>query len=89
MAAAAPPPPPPSKRQKKSHGDEDGKKSSPLIVFVHGAGAPSTSEWMVRSVFSPFLFPPCHKAITTLMFSYKRSVISDFFFHVVWLHSFE
>ncbi|KAH7682347.1 KAT8 regulatory NSL complex subunit 3/Testis-expressed sequence 30 protein [Dioscorea alata] len=46
MAAASPPPP--SKRQKKSHGDEDGKKSSPLIVFAHGAGAPSTSDWMVR-----------------------------------------
>ncbi|KAJ0989324.1 hypothetical protein J5N97_007680 [Dioscorea zingiberensis] len=44
----AAPSPPPAKRQRKSHDDDVGKKSSPLIVFAHGAGAPSTSEWMVR-----------------------------------------
>ncbi|CAH9141384.1 unnamed protein product [Cuscuta epithymum] len=26
----------------------NGKENSPLVVFAHGAGAPSTSEWMVR-----------------------------------------
>ncbi|KAG8490776.1 hypothetical protein CXB51_013948 [Gossypium anomalum] len=28
--------------------------ASPLVVFAHGAGAPSSSDWMIRSLFSPF-----------------------------------
>ncbi|ONK81191.1 uncharacterized protein A4U43_C01F26300 [Asparagus officinalis] len=45
---------PPSKRRKKSDGDEVSQKNdnepsaAPLVVFAHGAGAPSTSEWMIR-----------------------------------------
>lgn len=46
--------PPPSKRRRKSQSEENaaedsaGEKESPVVVFAHGAGAPSTSEWMVR-----------------------------------------
>ncbi|KAK1274962.1 hypothetical protein QJS04_geneDACA011084 [Acorus gramineus] len=46
--------PPPSKRHKKdlieeSSTDGDSLASvSPLVVFAHGAGAPSTSDWMLR-----------------------------------------
>ncbi|KAH7841294.1 hypothetical protein Vadar_028027 [Vaccinium darrowii] len=28
------------------------KKISPVVVFAHGAGAPSSSDWMIRSSFS-------------------------------------
>ncbi|KMZ56454.1 hypothetical protein ZOSMA_95G00490 [Zostera marina] len=38
--------PPPSKWQKKD-GKGDGSPL-PLVVFAHGAGAPSSSEWMIR-----------------------------------------
>ncbi|PKA54086.1 hypothetical protein AXF42_Ash021005 [Apostasia shenzhenica] len=46
-------PSPPSKRQRKLSCvqiDEGSCKRqvSPLVVFAHGAGAPSTSEWMIR-----------------------------------------
>lgn len=36
---------PPSKRARK---DLDSKVKPPIIVFAHGAGAPSTSDWMLR-----------------------------------------
>ncbi|KAG0495926.1 hypothetical protein HPP92_000617 [Vanilla planifolia] len=52
---------PPSKRQRKNQNERSTKqgtekledrssasKTSPLVVFAHGAGAPSTSEWMIR-----------------------------------------
>lgn len=41
---------PPSKRRRANHqGDEAHESSSsPLVVFAHGAGAPSTSDWMIR-----------------------------------------
>lgn len=45
----------PSKRRKKEQEDVDvavrspGKKA-PVVVFAHGAGAPSSSEWMVRYI---------------------------------------
>ncbi|KDP25313.1 hypothetical protein JCGZ_20469 [Jatropha curcas] len=41
---------PPSKRSRKNQ-DEDANDTSPLspvIVFAHGAGAPSSSDWMIR-----------------------------------------
>ncbi|KAH0448420.1 hypothetical protein IEQ34_022220 [Dendrobium chrysotoxum] len=51
----------PSKRHRKGHDEESDKRSdekagegsptsgkSPLVVFAHGAGAPSSSEWMIR-----------------------------------------
>lgn len=34
--------------EKLSTGENKGK--SPLVVFAHGAGAPSSSDWMVRLV---------------------------------------
>ncbi|KAF6140898.1 hypothetical protein GIB67_042311 [Kingdonia uniflora] len=46
--------PPSSKRRRRTLTLEDspivssGKESSPLVVFAHGAGAPSTSDWMIR-----------------------------------------
>ncbi|XP_009413831.2 uncharacterized protein LOC103995062 [Musa acuminata AAA Group] len=50
MAAARPP----SKRR-RTNGSEGGaaegspgKEGAPLVVLAHGAGAPSTSEWMLR-----------------------------------------
>ncbi|MBA0735316.1 hypothetical protein Gogos_019176 [Gossypium gossypioides] len=30
--------------------------SSPLVVFAHGAGAPSSFDWMIRSLLSPSSF---------------------------------
>lgn len=47
-----------------SHEDEDSgdekssslplalEETSPVVVFAHGAGAPSSSEWMIRSHLS-------------------------------------
>ncbi|XP_077251269.1 alpha/beta-Hydrolases superfamily protein [Tasmannia lanceolata] len=45
--------PPTSKRRRKNQNDDHPKdscvqKTSPLVVFAHGAGSPSTSEWMIR-----------------------------------------
>lgn len=55
---------PPAKRRKKSKKNDEisPKKNdnvgssavasaplSPLVVFAHGAGAPSSSDWMIRS----------------------------------------
>lgn len=41
---------PPSKRRRANHqsGKARESSSSPLVVFAHGAGAPSTSDWMIR-----------------------------------------
>ncbi|KAF8412133.1 hypothetical protein HHK36_000089 [Tetracentron sinense] len=44
---------PPSKRRRKNHSEEDSADASlheipPLVLFAHGAGAPSTSDWMIR-----------------------------------------
>ncbi|XP_072964841.1 uncharacterized protein [Typha angustifolia] len=49
----APNPPPPSKRRRRNESgekvtEESSKKESPLVVFAHGAGAPSASEWMLK-----------------------------------------
>jgi hypothetical protein len=52
-------PPPPPDSQVQVHEKEKGEKKTgengnekrdkaPLVVFAHGAGAPSTSDWMVR-----------------------------------------
>ncbi|KAH1114648.1 hypothetical protein J1N35_008026 [Gossypium stocksii] len=30
--------------------------SSPLVVFAHGAGAPSSFDWMIRPLLSPSSF---------------------------------
>nr|DAD36306.1 TPA_asm: hypothetical protein HUJ06_006946 [Nelumbo nucifera] len=43
----------PSKRLRKNQSEDDSTdasldKSLPLVVFAHGAGAPSTSDWMIR-----------------------------------------
>lgn len=36
--------------QRSPNGTEtEGKKMSPVVVFAHGAGAPSSSDWMIRS----------------------------------------
>jgi len=48
---------PPSKRRRANQqSGEDGSAHesslSPLVVFAHGAGAPSTSDWMIRSASS-------------------------------------
>ena len=49
--------PPPSKRMRKNSSKEDDtsglsspspEKMAPVLVFAHGAGAPSSSDWMVR-----------------------------------------
>lgn len=29
--------------------DDVGRNKSPVVVFAHGAGAPSSSDWMMRS----------------------------------------
>ena len=49
---------PPTKRrrinQTKADIDADdtsAEKLSPVVVFAHGAGAPSSSDWMIRSLF--------------------------------------
>ncbi|KAH8522106.1 hypothetical protein H0E87_002933 [Populus deltoides] len=41
---------PPTKRRRKtkSEGTNDKSSSSPVVVFAHGAGAPSSSDWMLR-----------------------------------------
>ncbi|XP_043710950.1 KAT8 regulatory NSL complex subunit 3 [Telopea speciosissima] len=44
---------PPSKRRRKEQNEAESagasiQKISPLVVFAHGAGAPSTSDWMLR-----------------------------------------
>ncbi|XP_044485009.1 KAT8 regulatory NSL complex subunit 3 isoform X2 [Mangifera indica] len=38
---------PPSKRRRKNEG-VDADTSSPVVVFAHGAGAPSSSDWMIK-----------------------------------------
>ncbi|XP_068644535.1 uncharacterized protein [Aristolochia californica] len=42
--------PPPLKRLRKDQSEHHltPVRSSPLVVFAHGAGAPSSSEWMIR-----------------------------------------
>ncbi|RWV88566.1 hypothetical protein BHE74_00035887 [Ensete ventricosum] len=46
--------PPPSKRRRTNPSEggaaegSPGKEGAPLVVLAHGAGAPSTSEWMLR-----------------------------------------
>ncbi|GAB4857545.1 hypothetical protein Ancab_015453 [Ancistrocladus abbreviatus] len=53
---------PPVKRRRTDHGGDRNdaidisilQKLSPVVVFAHGAGAPSTSEWMIRSSLPPF-----------------------------------
>jgi hypothetical protein len=50
---------PASKRRRHSKDDEIEasaplpKQMSPVVIFAHGAGAPSSSDWMLRSHF-PF-----------------------------------
>ncbi|KAF9689249.1 hypothetical protein SADUNF_Sadunf01G0072200 [Salix dunnii] len=43
---------PPTKRRRKSKSEgtdeNDKSSSSPVVVFAHGAGAPSSSDWMIR-----------------------------------------
>ncbi|CAK7335699.1 unnamed protein product [Dovyalis caffra] len=41
---------PPTKRRRnnKSEGTNHKSSSSPVVVFAHGAGAPSSSDWMIR-----------------------------------------
>ncbi|RWR96493.1 KAT8 regulatory NSL complex subunit 3 [Cinnamomum micranthum f. kanehirae] len=41
-------PPPPSKRPRRSGSDSSPDVLRPLVVFAHGAGSPSTSDWMIR-----------------------------------------
>lgn len=59
---------PPSKRRRKNLTFDDAietllatsssvNKLSPVVVFAHGAGAPSSSEWMIRSVSLLLLRP--------------------------------
>ncbi|XP_038679203.1 KAT8 regulatory NSL complex subunit 3 isoform X2 [Tripterygium wilfordii] len=47
----------PSKRRRKNHSGNDNdsaevetslEKLAPVVVFAHGAGAPSSSDWMIR-----------------------------------------
>ncbi|KAK2664258.1 hypothetical protein Ddye_002832 [Dipteronia dyeriana] len=45
MASSSPPPP--SKRRRKDQTVDD-DTSSPVVVFAHGAGAPSSSDWMIK-----------------------------------------
>ncbi|KAL6177392.1 hypothetical protein ACLB2K_048918 [Fragaria x ananassa] len=44
--------PPSPKRRRKDESNETAakspQKSSPVVVFAHGAGAPSSSDWMIR-----------------------------------------
>ncbi|XP_050378933.1 uncharacterized protein LOC126796213 [Argentina anserina] len=45
--------PPSPKRRRKDDGTNETtatspEKSSPVVVFAHGAGAPSSSDWMIR-----------------------------------------
>ncbi|XP_074317577.1 uncharacterized protein LOC141653648 [Silene latifolia] len=42
--------PPPLKRRRSTrlHSKVNHNESSPLVVFAHGAGAPSSSDWMIR-----------------------------------------
>lgn len=38
-------------------GDEESEissYSSPVVIFAHGAGAPSSSDWMIRYAFVYF-----------------------------------
>ncbi|KAK8914447.1 hypothetical protein KSP39_PZI024366 [Platanthera zijinensis] len=54
---------PPSKRHRKNPSTRESaekggdglhtSEKSPLVVFAHGAGAPSTSEWMIRFWVNP------------------------------------
>lgn len=59
---------PPSKRRRKNLTFDDAfetllstatsssvNRLSPVVVFAHGAGAPSSSEWMIRSFFFFYL----------------------------------
>ncbi|XP_061337885.1 uncharacterized protein LOC133284798 [Gastrolobium bilobum] len=43
---------PPTKRRRQSEDDENEvstlEKFSPVVIFAHGAGAPSSSDWMLR-----------------------------------------
>ena len=44
----------PSKRQKKADEEKAAgspENKAPVVVFAHGAGAPSSSEWMLRYIF--------------------------------------
>ena len=53
--------PPPAKRRRETK-DRDSaydtssldEKLSPVVVFAHGAGAPSSSDWMIRFCGSLF-----------------------------------
>ncbi|XXG89938.1 hypothetical protein AAC387_Pa12g1823 [Persea americana] len=40
--------PPPSKRPRRSGSSPSSDVLRPLVVFAHGAGSPSTSDWMIR-----------------------------------------
>lgn len=53
---------PPSKRRRTNQGKDDAgdtssppsstlEQLSPVVVFAHGAGAPSSSDWMIRFCF--------------------------------------
>ncbi|KAJ6814547.1 KAT8 regulatory NSL complex subunit 3 [Iris pallida] len=62
MSSELPPPPKRQRKEKEqskenatecspnnnNNSDEKQQKKKPLLVFAHGAGAPSTSEWMIR-----------------------------------------
>ncbi|KAM1736559.1 hypothetical protein ACFX12_014903 [Malus domestica] len=57
--------PPQSKRRRKNQSKDEAddpsaapsstpEKLSPVVVFAHGAGAPSSSDWMIRFLFNFF-----------------------------------
>ncbi|KAL2902734.1 KAT8 regulatory NSL complex subunit 3 [Bienertia sinuspersici] len=60
-----------SKRRRTSHSETQNdavettntKNLSPLVVFAHGAGAPSTSDWMIRCCEKAVAKHPDHPLI--------------------------
>lgn len=39
--------------------------SSPVVIFAHGAGAPSSSDWMIRYAFVVYFFG--HRLVLTFL----------------------
>ncbi|KAH0741867.1 hypothetical protein KY290_034910 [Solanum tuberosum] len=39
--------------EKEAEVNGSSKEKSPVVVFAHGAGAPSTSDWMIRHLNPP------------------------------------
>jgi len=42
---------PAKRRRQGKDGESEASKLSPVVIFAHGAGAPSSSDWMQRLVF--------------------------------------